>query len=74
MKYFGFEDLPEKLAGNGIHALENVLTLDASFEYMFETLQVWFEAIVSVLESSHLVLKVFRMIRITRMLFKRGWI
>ena len=72
MKYFGFEDLPEKLAGNGIHALENVLTLDASFEYMFETLQVWFEAIVSVLESSHLVLKVFRMIRITRMLFKRG--
>jgi hypothetical protein len=72
MKYFGFEDLPEKLAGNGIHALENVLTLDASFEYMFETLQVWFEAIVSVLESSHLVLKVFRMIRITRMLFKRS--
>ena len=72
MKYFGFEDLPEKLAGNGIHALENVLTLDASFEYMFETLQVWFEAIVSVLESSHLVLKVFRMIRITRMLFERG--
>ena len=72
MKYFGFEDLPEKLVGNGIHALENVLTLDASFEYMFETLQVWFEAIVSVLESSHLVLKVFRMIRITRMLFKRS--
>ena len=47
MKYFGFEDLPEKLVGNGIHALENVMTLDANFAYLFETLEVWFEAIVS---------------------------
>ncbi|KAI0283126.1 hypothetical protein BGY98DRAFT_911855 [Russula aff. rugulosa BPL654] len=31
MSYFGFEDLPDKLAGNGIHTLENVMTLDASY-------------------------------------------
>jgi hypothetical protein len=47
MTYFGFEDLPEKLAGNGIHTLENVPTLEASFRFFFETLEMWFEAIVS---------------------------
>ena len=47
MTYFGFEDLPDKLAGNGIHTLENVMTLDASYRIFFETLSMWFEAIVS---------------------------
>jgi hypothetical protein len=47
MTYFGFEDLPEKLIGNGIHTLENVMTLDASFSFFFEVLEIWFEAIVS---------------------------
>jgi hypothetical protein len=47
MTYFGFEDLPEKLVGNGIHELENVMTLDLNFAFYFETLEVWFEAIVS---------------------------
>jgi hypothetical protein len=46
MPYFGFEDLHEKLVGNGIHTLENVIPLDYSFAYYFETLWVWFEAIV----------------------------
>ncbi len=46
MAYLGFEDLPEKLVGNGIHTLENVLTLDAGFRILFETLVVWFEVIV----------------------------
>ena len=50
MAYFGFEDLPEKLVGNGIHTLENVMTLEASFRIFFETLEIWFEAIVSRLE------------------------
>jgi hypothetical protein len=46
MTYFGFEDLPDKLVGNGIHTLENVITLEASFRIFFETLEIWFEAIV----------------------------
>ncbi len=50
MAYLGFEDLPEKLVGNGIHTLENVMTLEASFRIFFETLEIWFEAIVSRLE------------------------
>ena len=50
MAYFGFEDLSEKLDGNGIHTLENVMILSLSFRYMFEELLVWFEAIVSGLE------------------------
>jgi hypothetical protein len=47
MRYFGFEDLPEKLVRNGIHTLENVITLDLNFHVFFEKLMVWFEAIVS---------------------------
>lgn len=49
MSYLGFGDLPKKLAGNGIHTLENVLTLSADCRALFEDLDVWFEAIVSVL-------------------------
>jgi hypothetical protein len=47
MSYFGFEDLREKLVGNGIHTLENVVTLDASYCFLFRVLEIWFEAIVS---------------------------
>ena len=47
----GFEDLPKKLVGNGIHTLENVLTLQGGFRILFEILAVWFEAIVSGLET-----------------------
>ena len=47
MTYFGFEDLREKLVGNGIHTLENVMTLDASNCFLFQLLEIWFEAIVS---------------------------
>ena len=49
MSYLGFGDLSEKLVGNGIHTLENVLTLSADCRALFEDLDVWFEAIVSVL-------------------------
>ena len=47
MTNFGFGDLSEKLSGNGIHSLENVVTLDANFSAHFEKLEVWLEAIVS---------------------------
>ena len=47
MTYFGFEDLHEKLVGNGIHTLENVMTLCYDFSYFFQVLDIWFEAIVS---------------------------
>jgi hypothetical protein len=53
MTYFGFEDLPEKLVGSGIHTLENVITLDASFRTFFKTLEMWFEAIVSGLFTTY---------------------
>ena len=75
MTDFGFGDLPGKLVGNGIHTLENVMTLCTSFRIFFETLEVWLEAVVSGLvdlEYSHLVLKVCRMTGITRMLFDLG--
>jgi hypothetical protein len=47
MTYLGFEDLFEKLVRNGIHTLENVITLDTNFAFFFEVLEIWFEAIVS---------------------------
>ena len=47
MTYFGFEDFREKLVGNGIHELENVLTLETGLRVFFEHLEIWFEAIVS---------------------------
>ena len=47
MEYFGFEDLPQKLVGNRIHELENVMTLDYTFATWFETLEVCLEPIVS---------------------------
>jgi hypothetical protein len=47
MSYFGFEDLREKLVGNGIHTLENVMTLDLGRSLIFQRLALWFEAIVS---------------------------
>ena len=50
MAYFGFEDLFEKLDRNGIHTLENVMTLNLNFRRMVEEFLVWFEAIVSGLE------------------------
>ena len=46
MSYFGFEHLRENLVGNGIHTLENILTLETSLRIFFEGLEIWFEAIV----------------------------
>jgi len=47
MSSLGFGDLREKLVGNGIHSLENVITLDRSICSLFRELEIWFEAIVS---------------------------
>ena len=47
MTYFGFEDLFEKLVVNGIHNLENVVTLHTVLAYFFKTLAIWFEVVVS---------------------------
>jgi len=47
LKCFGYEDLPEKLNGAGIHGLDNVITLDPGIHDWFDRLEIWFEAVVS---------------------------
>ncbi|KAH9004547.1 hypothetical protein EDB86DRAFT_3240513 [Lactarius hatsudake] len=42
---FGYEDLPDKLKGNGIHSLDNVMTLELSVHHSFDQLKMWFEAV-----------------------------
>ncbi|KAH9175894.1 hypothetical protein EDB89DRAFT_235099 [Lactarius sanguifluus] len=41
---FGYEDLPYKLKGKGIHSLDNVMTLGTSVHHSFDQLKMWFEA------------------------------
>lgn len=52
LKGFGYEDLPERLNGVGIHNLDNVMTLDPSIHAWFDKLEIWFEAVVSGIKSS----------------------
>jgi hypothetical protein len=43
MKYFGYEDSPEKLdaaGGTTIHGLDNVMTLEHSVRIWFDDLQL----------------------------------
>jgi hypothetical protein len=47
LKCFGYEDLPERLNGDGIHSLDNVMTLDPIIHDWFDRLEIWFEAVVS---------------------------
>ena len=47
MKSFGYEDLPEKLNGAGIHSLDNIMTLELNIHSWFDELRLWFEAVVS---------------------------
>ena len=69
MSRFGYEDLPDKLSGAGIHSLDNVLTLDISIRSLFDKLQLWFEAVVSGLQFSVLTLNVCRTARKTPIIF-----
>ena len=50
MRCFGYEDLPEKLKGAGVHSLDNIMTLQLDIHSWFDQLQVWFEAVVSGLQ------------------------
>jgi hypothetical protein len=47
LKCFGYEGLPERLNGDGIHSLDNVMTLDPTIHDWFDRLEIWFEAVVS---------------------------
>ena len=69
MRCFGYEDLPEKLNGAGIHGLDNIMTLDPSIHNWFDGLQLWFEAVVSGLRFSVLTLNVCRTARRTPITF-----
>jgi hypothetical protein len=46
MRRFGYEDLPEKLHGAGIHSLDNLMTLEYNIQIWFDELKLWFEAVV----------------------------
>jgi hypothetical protein len=39
---FGHEKLPEELNGPQIHRLENVMTVDYTFQVLFDQLKIWF--------------------------------
>jgi len=62
MQCFGYEDLPERFNGAGIHSLDNIMTLDPSIHTWFDKLQLWFEAtdgaenayVVCATEETHL--------------------
>jgi len=69
MSCFGYEDLPGKLSGAGIHSLDNIMTLDANIHSLFDELHLWFEAVVSGLQFSVLTLNVCRTARKTRIIF-----
>ncbi|KAH9175942.1 hypothetical protein EDB89DRAFT_1847074 [Lactarius sanguifluus] len=44
---FGYEDLPDKLKGKGIHSLDNVMTLGMEIHHWFDQLKMWFEAVIT---------------------------
>ncbi|KAI6117895.1 hypothetical protein EV401DRAFT_2072190 [Pisolithus croceorrhizus] len=41
---FGYHSLRQELDGANIHRLENVMTMDPTVHYLFETLKIWFMA------------------------------
>ena len=50
LRCFGYEDLPERLHGAGIHSLDNIMTLQHDIHSWFDQLELWFEAVVSGLQ------------------------
>ena len=68
---FGYDDIPEKLKGAGIHSLDNIMTLEPNIHSWFDKLQLWFEAVVSGLQVSVLTLTVCRTARKTPIIFVR---
>jgi hypothetical protein len=51
LECFGYKDLPDRLCGDGIHSLDNVMTLEYDIHAWFDELKLWFEAVVSGLQS-----------------------
>lgn len=47
MERMGAIDVVKELNGNGVHRLENVMTLDAGIHMLFDRLNLWFEATVN---------------------------
>ncbi|KAF8868024.1 hypothetical protein BD779DRAFT_1808892 [Infundibulicybe gibba] len=44
LEYFGHNNIHLKLAGNKVHSLENILTLDSYLHTRFDQLELWLEA------------------------------
>lgn len=42
LERFGYTDLSNKLNGSGIHYLDNVMIVTASFHASFDALAIWF--------------------------------
>ena len=51
MERFGYKVVFEELNGNGIHRLENILTLSRDVHTFFDTLQLWLEPVEGVSNS-----------------------
>ena len=47
----GYKDIVENLNGEGVHHLENILTLDMVVHDRFDKSRLWFEPTVSILLS-----------------------
>lgn len=41
MSRFGYKTLPEDLNGPKVHRLENVMTMEIRFHYLFDQLMIW---------------------------------
>ena len=43
LEMFGLQHLVRRLNGNGVHSLENVITMDMSLHRSFDCLELWLE-------------------------------
>ena len=47
MERMGAINVIKELNGNGVHCLENIMTLDVGIHMLFDRLNLWFEATVN---------------------------
>ena len=46
LEQMGAINVANELNGDGVHHLENVMTLDVGIHMLFDSLSIWFEAMV----------------------------
>ena len=68
---FGYEGAILSLGDRGVHSLSNLLTLSPNIHKLFDTLCLWFEAVVSHLRYYLPILNLCRMARIIHTFFEQ---